>query len=144
MLIGSYIHQFDEKKRFSIPSKWRVDLGKKVVVTSGLDKSLFIFSLKEWGKIAEKISCLSFTNKEVRSFTRFILANASDVEIDAAGRILLTDNLKKFAGINSKIVLVGMHNRIELWDENIWERYSKINDDKADELAAKLNEIGIL
>ena len=143
MLIGHYVHALDDKKRLSIPSKWRSLLGKKVVVTSGLDKSLFVFSLKEWEKIAEKLSALSFTNKDTRKFTRFMLSNAFDIDIDSAGRILITDQLKKFANLQDKVVLAGMYNRIEIWDENIWEKYSSQNNKDADDIASKLSDIGI-
>jgi len=144
MLIGHYIHQLDDKKRISIPAKWRSLLGKKVVITSGLDKSLFVFSLKEWQKIADNLSSLSFTNKEARSFTRFMLSNAFDTDLDSVGRILITDQLKSFADINKKAVLVGMHSRIEVWSEEEWEKYSKANNKDADSIATKLSDLGIL
>ncbi|MFO0743703.1 MAG: division/cell wall cluster transcriptional repressor MraZ [Candidatus Paceibacterota bacterium] len=144
MLIGHYIHQLDDKKRISIPSKWRSVLGKKVVVTSGLDKSLFVFSLKEWQKIAEKLSSLSFTNKDTRSFTRFMLSNAFDTDLDSVGRILITDQLKSFADIKKKAVLVGMHSRVEVWSEEEWEKYSKSNNKDADSVASKLSDLGVL
>lgn len=143
MLIGHYVHGLDEKKRISIPSKWRSFLGKKVVVTSGFDKSLFVYNLKEWQKIADKLSSLSFTNKDTRSFTRFMLSNAFDTDLDSVGRILITDALKNFAGINKKVVLVGMHSRVEIWSEEEWEKYSKNNNKNADDVASKLSEIGV-
>ena len=144
MLIGHFNHTFDDKKRISIPAKWRTTLGKKVVITSGLDKSLFIFSMKEWTQIAEKISSLSFTNIESRKFGRFMLANAFDTDIDSVGRILINDSLRNFADLNSKVVLVGMYNRLEVWDEEIWNKYSSQNNKDADSIANKLSEIGIL
>ncbi len=143
MLIGHYIHQLDDKKRISIPAKWKVLLGKKVVVTSGLDKSLFVFSLKEWQKIAEKLSELSFTNKDTRSFTRFMLSNAFEGDLDSVGRILITEPLKNFANIKKKAVLVGMHRRVEIWSEEEWEKYSKENNKSADSVASKLSDIGV-
>ena len=144
MLIGHYFHGLDDKKRISIPSKWRSILGKKVVVTSGLDKSLFVYSLKEWQKIAEKLSDLSFTNKDTRSFTRFMLSNAFECDLDSVGRILITDALKDFANIKKKVVLVGMHSKVEIWSEEEWNKYSTLNNKSADTLASKLGEIGIL
>lgn len=144
MLIGHYIHQLDDKKRISIPSKWRAILGKKVIVTSGFDKSLFVYSLKEWTKIAEKLSSLSFTNKDTRSFTRFMLSNAFEADLDSVGRILVTDTLKSFADIKKKAVLVGMHSRVEIWSEEEWEKYSNANNKSADAVAEKLSEIGVL
>lgn len=144
MLIGHFLHGLDDKKRISIPAKWRTILGKKIIITSGLDKSLFVYSQKEWQKIAEKLSELSFTNKEARSFTRFMLANAFEADLDSVGRILITDALKDFANINKKAVLVGMHSRVEIWGEEEWEKYSKENNKSADAIAGKLSEIGIL
>ena len=143
MLIGHYEHGLDDKKRISIPSKWRSDLGKQVVVTSGLDKSLFVYSLKEWKSIAEKLSALSFTNPDTRSFTRFMLANAFDTNIDSVGRILINDQLKKFANLNKNVVLVGMHSRVEIWSEDEWQKYASLNNNKADTIASKLGSLGI-
>lgn len=143
MLIGHYVHGLDDKKRLSIPSKWRSLLGKKVVMTSGLDKSLFVFSTKEWQKIAEKLSACSFTSPEARKFTRFFLANAFDVDIDSMGRILIPQQLINFAELKDKIVLAGIYNRIEIWDDKIWEKYSAQNNQSADQAATKLSEIGI-
>ena len=86
MLIGTYTHELDPKKRLTLPSKWRTDLGKKVVVTNGLDSSLFIFSVKEWEVVAQKLSQSGFGNKDTRDFNRFILGNAFETDVDAAGR----------------------------------------------------------
>ena len=89
MLIGQYKHDLDPKKRLTLPSKWRSDLGKKVVVTNGLDSSLFVFPVKEWEKVAEKLSQSGFGNKDTRDFNRFILGNAFETDVDAAGRIVI-------------------------------------------------------
>jgi MraZ protein len=144
MLIGQYTHDLDPKKRLTLPSKWRTDLGKKVVVTSGLDNSLFVFSVKEWEKVAEKLSQSGFGNVDTRSFNRFILGNAFETDVDAAGRIVIPDTLKDFAHLSSKVVLAGMYSRIEIWEENAWKsNIAKVNGE-ADALAGKLDELGIL
>ena len=144
MLIGQYTHDLDPKKRLTLPSKWRTDLGKKVVVTSGLDNSLFVFSVKEWEKVAEKLSQSGFGNVDTRSFNRFILGNAFETDVDAAGRIVIPDTLKDFAHLSSKVVLAGMYSRIEIWEENAWKsNIAKVNGE-ADALAGKLDELGII
>ena len=116
MLIGTYTHDLDPKKRLTLPSKWRNDLGKKVVVTNGLDNSLFIFSVNEWGKVAEKLSTSGFGNKDTRDFNRFMLGNAFETDVDKSGRIVIPDTLKTFAKLSNKIVLAGMHSRVEVWN----------------------------
>ena len=144
MLIGKYTHELDPKKRLTLPSKWRSDLGKKVVVTNGLDNSLFVFGVKEWEIVAQKLAQSGFGNQDSRSFNRFILGNAFETDVDAAGRIVIPDTLKNVAHLSEKVVLAGMYSRIEIWDEKAWEaNIAKVNGE-ADALASKLNDLGIL
>jgi MraZ protein len=144
MLIGKYSHDIDPKKRLTIPSKWRSTLGKKVVVTNGLDSSLFVFPIKEWNSISEKLASMSFGNPDSRQFNRFMLAHAFETDVDSQGRILVPDTLKTFAGLKEKVVLVGMYSRIELWDEPTWDTYTNKTLKEADTLASKLSDLGIL
>ncbi|MCA9368411.1 division/cell wall cluster transcriptional repressor MraZ [Candidatus Kaiserbacteria bacterium] len=144
MLIGEYKHTLDPKKRLSLPSKWRRELGKKLVVTRGLDNCLFVYPIAEWKKITDKVSELPLGQADTRSFNRFFLSGAVEVEVDSVGRILVPDFLKDFAKLDAKVVLAGIHSRIEIWDENKWERYKRAIEQEADGLAEKLGEIGVL
>ncbi len=144
MLIGEYKHTLDSKKRLSLPSKWRKELGKKLVITRGLDNCLFVYPLKEWQKITDKISELPLGQADTRSFNRFFLSGAVEVETDSVGRILVPDFLKDFGQLKTKVVLAGIHNRVEIWDENKWEHYKRSIEKEADTLAEKLGEIGVL
>jgi MraZ protein len=144
MLIGEYTHNIDAKKRLSLPSKWRKELGESVVVTRGLDNCLFVYPLKEWGKITEKIGALPLGQADTRGFNRFFLSGAVEAEVDSVGRILVPDFLKEFAGLTSKVVLAGIHDRVEMWDEKRWIEYKRRIEGQADALAEKLGEIGIL
>ena len=144
MILGQYIHQIDSKKRLSLPARWRSEVGAKLIITNGLDRSLYIYTVTEWEIIAEKLSSLGFATPEIRSFTRFMLANAYEIEIDSAGRILIPDNLKKFANLDVKAVLIGMHKRIEVWSEEEWEIYSKKGETEVESIANRLSELKIL
>jgi MraZ protein len=144
MLIGEYKHTLDIKKRLSVPSKWREDLGSKLIVTRGLDNCLFVYPQKEWQKITEKIGQLPLGQADTRSFNRFFLSGAVEVEVDSVGRILVPDFLKDFAGLDQKVVLAGIYDRVEIWAENKWEEYKSRIEGQADELAQKLGEIGVL
>ncbi|MEX0930816.1 MAG: division/cell wall cluster transcriptional repressor MraZ [Candidatus Paceibacterota bacterium] len=144
MLIGEYKHTLDPKKRLSLPSKWRKELGKKVVITRGLDNCLFVYPIKEWQTITEKVGRLPLGQADTRSFNRFFLSGAVEAEVDKIGRILVPDFLKDFAKLNSKVVLAGIHNRVEIWDQKKWDDYKKIIESQADSLAEKLGEIGVL
>lgn len=144
MLIGEYKHTLDEKNRISIPSKFRAVLGKKIVITKGLDNCLSLYSLKDWNKIAEQLGQLSFTQSDARNFNRFLLASAHEVSIDSVGRVLIPDTLCTFAKINSKVVFAGMYNRVEIWDEDTWATFNEQVSKNADTIAEKLGQIGAI
>lgn len=144
MLIGEYLHTLDAKKRLSLPAKFRKEVGKKVVITRGLDACLFLFPQKSWDKIATKLSDLPFGQADTRGMSRFILAGAVDTEVDNAGRILVPDYLKDFADLKSRVVLAGVSDRIEIWNEKTWEEYKHRIEKGADQMAEKLGDLGIL
>lgn len=144
MLIGEYTHSIDNKGRISLPAKFRKLVGKKVIITRGLDNCLFLYPIKEWSKISEQLSDLGIASKDKRAFNRFMLAGAVEVDVDSVGRILIPDFQKKFAGLNQKVVFAGVHSRIEIWNESKWATYTKKVEKEADLLADKLGEIGAL
>ncbi|HZS42936.1 MAG TPA: division/cell wall cluster transcriptional repressor MraZ [Candidatus Paceibacterota bacterium] len=144
MLIGEYIHTVDDKKRISLPVRFRKEVGKRVVVTHGLDNCLFLYPLAEWKKISEKLGALGIGQKDTRGFNRFMLAGAAEIEVDSIGRILIPEFLKEFAALTDKVVFAGVHNRIEIWNERRWNNYKKTVLRQADQLAEKLGEIGVI
>lgn len=144
MLIGEYKHTLDEKNRMSLPAKFRSELGKKVVLAPGLDKSIFMFTIKEWEKIAARLAENSMLQADNRSFNRFMFGGAVEVELDSAGRILVPDFLKDRADIKKNVAVIGVQNRVELWDEKGWEKYKKLVEGEADQLAEKLGTVGVL
>ncbi|MBP7846329.1 MAG: division/cell wall cluster transcriptional repressor MraZ [Candidatus Pacebacteria bacterium] len=144
MLIGEYIHTLDDKNRLSLPAKFRKELGKEVVVAPGLENCLFLFSKKEWQKISSKLAENSMLQRDIRGFNRFFFGQASEVPVDAIGRILLPDFLKVKAGLQGKVVVIGVENRVEFWNEKAWADYKKIVEKSADTLAEKLGELGVL
>lgn len=144
MLIGEYQHTLDPKKRLSLPIKFRKEMGKKVVVTRGLDTCLFLFPERAWRGIAAKLQSLPFGEQNARGIARFMLAGATETEIDAAGRILIPDYLKDFAKLRGKVVVAGLSDRVEVWDDTLWEAYKARMEKGASEMAQTLGDLGIL
>ena len=99
MFSGEYTYLIDEKKRLAVPSKFRQLLGKKAVITRGLDQCLFLYPLTEWSKLAKKISQLPLAQADARSFARLMLGGAMEVKFDNLGRILIPDYLKNYSGL---------------------------------------------
>ena len=143
MFIGEYTHTVDEKKRISLPSKFRKELGKKIVVTHGLDNCLLVYSLRSWGEIAQKLGSLPMGQRDTRGFGRFMLAGAVEMDVDSIGRILVPEFLRDYADLKTKVVFAGVYDRIEIWNDRQWVLYKKRIEKDADGMAEKLGEIGV-
>ena len=118
MLIGEYNHSIDEKNRISLPVKFREKMGKKVVVTPGLDHCLFVFTPKEWDRISGKLADASLGQADNRSFSRFMFGQAVEADIDSIGRILVPDFLQKWANLKALVSVVGVQSRVEIWNRS--------------------------
>lgn len=142
MLIGEFHLRMDEKGRLIIPSKFRADLGNEFIVTRGLDRCLFVYSKEEWEKIVNKLSTLPFTKKDARDFLRFFLSGATVCEFDKQGRINITSPLVGYAGLTKDCVIIGVNERLEIWDEDAFNNFLTTNEENFSELAENLFEIG--
>ena len=144
MLIGEYIHILDNKNRLSLPVKFRRKMGKKIIITPGLDNCLFVFTMNEWQKISTKLSGSSLLQSDARSFNRFMFGGAAEVDVDKIGRILIPDFLKERANLKSRVVVIGVQSRVEIWNDKAWASYKKAVEKQADALAERLGQIGVL
>ena len=143
MFLGEYTYSIDEKKRLAIPIKFRKVLGQKAVITRGIDRCLFLYPLKEWQRLAERLSKLPLSQSDARGFVRIMLAGAMEVRLDKLGRILIPDYLKKYARLTKKVVVAGLYNRIEIWDAKMWNTYKTKIEKEAGDIAERLKELGI-
>lgn len=144
MLIGEFAHSLDDKNRLSLPAKFRQEMGKKIVLARGLDHSVTIFTLREWKKIAEKLSDSSMLQADNRNFNRFMFSGAIEVEVDSIGRVLVPDFLKQWGNLGNKVAIIGVQNRAEIWNEDTWRERKAEVERQADTLAEKLGQMGIL
>ena len=143
MFIGEYSHNLDEKGRLAVPVKYRGDLAKGAVVTRGLDNCLFLYPKAEWAKLAKKLAELPISKANSRAFARLMLAGAMDVELDKQGRIVVPEYLRNYAGMKKKLVVTGLMNRMEIWDEDKWNAYKKSTEADSSDIAETLGEIGV-
>ena len=145
MLIGEYIHTIDDKNRVSMPFKFRKELGKKIIITPGLGQCLFIFTAKEWEKVSKKLSDsendLSFLKADQRSFNRYMFGRAAEVEIDSVGRMMIPEFLQEGIKLRDKAAIIGVKDRIEVWNEKAWSEQKEKIGREAESLAEKLSGI---
>jgi MraZ protein len=142
MLIGEYIHTIDEKNRVSLPAKFRKEMGKKIIITPGLGQCLFVFTSREWDKVSKKLSNsetdLSFLKADQRSFNRYMFGRATEVEIDSIGRMLIPEFLQEGIRLRDKAAIIGVKDRVEIWNEKAWSEQKEKIEKEAEVLAEKL------
>lgn len=143
MFIGEYYHALDDKGRLAIPVKFRKAFVKGGVVTRGLDRCLFFYAREEWAKLAKQLASLPIAKANTRAFARLMLAGAMDVSLDTQGRIILPDYLREYGNMKKKIVLAGLYNRLELWDDAAWQSYKKDTEKSSTDIAEALGELGV-
>ena len=143
MFIGEYSYSIDEKGRIATPSKYRSQLSEGVVVTRGLDSCLFMYPKKEWDVIAERMGNMPTTEKNARDYARLMLAGAMDIVPDKQGRIVLPQYLRDFATLKKNVVVAGLYNRIEIWDEAKWKKYEADIEKNSTDIADKLSALGV-
>lgn len=143
MLLGEFKHNVDEKGRLAVPAKFRDLLTNGAIITRGLDHCLFVFGHAEWDTLVKKLVALPLAQANSRAFARLMLAGAMDVKVDVQGRVLVPDYLRAYAGLKKQVVVAGLYNRIEIWDETKWEEYKAKTESASDEIAEKLGELGI-
>jgi len=143
MFIGEYSHTIDEKRRLAIPSKFRKELGKRAVITRGLDNCLFVFPELEWQGLAKKLGSLPLGQSDARGFIRLMLAGAMDASLDALGRILVPDYLREYAMLKKQVIVTGVFNRLEIWDEATWTKYKSGAEKEIGNMAERLGELGV-
>lgn len=143
MLIGQYEHTIDTKKRLALPVKFRSELGSKVIITKGIEHCLVVYTEKEWEQVSAKLGNLPVSQIEARSFARMILAGAMEIVLDKLGRMLIPDYLKEYAALEKDVIVCGLSNRLELWNKQQWEEYSKKAEKGVEEMVSKLGPLGI-
>ncbi len=131
MFRGVTAINLDAKGRFAIPTRFREELQdcceRQLVVTVAVNEKcigepgcLWLYPLPEWEKLELTVSKLPTLNKMAGKLRRFLIGNATEAEMDAQGRLLLSEKLRKFAGMEKKLILVGQLNKFEIWNEQAW------------------------
>ncbi len=121
MFMGNYQNSIDAKGRMIIPAKFRAELGCRCVVSRGIDRCLYIYTMEDWEAWAEKLRSLPNTDREARNFKRHFFGYAEECEIDKQGRINIPLSLKEYGDFEKELVTVGASDKIEVWSRKIWD-----------------------
>ncbi len=139
---GSYIHSIDNKGRVNLPVKLRKYISPEAndsfIVTRGFDQCIFAYPLDEWHNYEQAIRSLRSSSADSRFVMRHLLQYASEVQLDGQSRIMLPQNLLKFADIKSEALILGVLERIEIWNPEIYESYIQQQEASYEEVAEKV------
>lgn len=143
MLIGSYSHGLDPKGRAFVPAKFREDLGDNFIVSQGIGKCLFAFSLDSWNEFTAKLKSLPLTDAAAQRFIRLLFSSATECEPDKQGRIVIPQRLRDYAQMDKEIVVNGVITRAEIWSKENWDKYSEEANEDFEDTLSKLSGFGI-
>jgi len=121
MLQGEYNHNIDEKGRLIVPAKLRNEIGDSYMICKGMDGNLLMYSIIEWDKFASNLEKLPRMNANARKLVRHFLGSAHEGSFDKQGRVLVPQALRTYANLDKEIVLLGMQDKVEIWDKSLRE-----------------------
>jgi MraZ protein len=136
VFLGEYQHSVDTKGRVVLPSKFRDRLDAGLVVTKGQERCLYVFPLDRWDEEVAKVNNLPRTDRRSRNYARSFFGAASDQAMDGQGRIQIPQPLRDYAALAKDVTVVGVADRVEIWDVEAWEA----NSSEADDLYAGIEE----
>ena len=140
MLIGQYHTKVSPKGRMAFPKRFREVLGDNLVVTVGYENSLMVVSAKDWKALIESTENKPFILNSARDTNRFLLGEATEIDLDEQGRCILPSYLRQYAQIDQEAVFLGLNKYVEIWDKGLWEKYQKILNENIGKIAEKLSE----
>ena len=146
MFRGRYEHTIDSKGRISVPAKFREILDKKYddrLVITNYDHCLIAFPNEEWTILEEKARVLPLLKKEVKTFLRFFYSSGVDCVVDKQGRLLIPQTHRDYASLQKDVVLVGVGNRIEIWDKQRWEEEFQKSQESFDQISDTMTNLGL-
>lgn len=138
MFMGEFHHSLDAKGRLIMPAKFREKLGESFVLTRGMDNCIFGYTLEEWHNLEQKLTQLPLAKKQARAFVRSFYSAAVECTPDKQGRINIPQTLANHADLTKECVLIGVSNRIEVWDKARWETFSEEAEENFDDIAEEM------
>ena len=124
-LLGTHSYQLDPKGRISLPVRFRDVLSDGAVLTLGQDGCLFCFPRAEWDARSAEVRSVPLSDADGRAYSRMFFGKAESAELDSQGRLLIPQRLRAEAGIRKDVVVLGVFDRMEIWDRTAHERYEQ-------------------
>ena len=144
MFIGTFEHSIDDKGRLAIPARFRSELADGMFVTRGIDRCLMVLTAERWQRLVDGMASLPMLQNDARRLQRHFFSGAAPLQADRLGRVLIPQFLRDYAQLSSEVVVVGVMNRIELWDRQSWSAERNEVESLSQELAEHLSSNNLL
>ena len=141
MLIGEYKSRVGEKKRVSLPKKFRDELGENLILTRGYENALIVVNEELWKKVATEVIDGSFINKDIRDTSRFLVGGAKEINLDDQGRFVIPETLFKHANLKKDVIFIGLVNWVEIWEKERWQERLEYLKEHGEEIAEEINKM---
>jgi len=139
LFLGEHEHTIDEKNRLTLPARFRAAFAGGLVLTRGMERCLNAYPKDDWQRLADsRIAPLDPFSRDGRKLQRFYLAGASEAEPDRQGRIMVPAPLLQHAGLEREIVVVGVYDRLEIWNRDAWQEHLREIEGSAEDVAESL------
>ncbi|QBD81186.1 division/cell wall cluster transcriptional repressor MraZ [Ktedonosporobacter rubrisoli] len=124
MFLGEYEHTIDAKGRLAVPAKFRVQMDRGAVISKGMGTCLSVYTVARWEEKSDELVA-GLSSDELRDFERRIYPSASEVELDAQGRMLIPAKLRAYAKLSGEVTVAGVRDHFEVWDRTAWRTYQE-------------------
>jgi MraZ protein len=138
MFYGAYEHSVDEKSRLTLPARFRHSLAGGVVLARGIERNIDVFPSDTWHENTSRIAELDSLNREGRDMKRYVFAGAAVADLDRQGRVLIPPHLAEHAGVVKDVVVIGVHDHVEIWDRPAWAVHLSAIEGSAGDVAERL------
>lgn len=124
MFLGEYEHAIDAKGRMAVPAKFRTQMDRGAVISKGMGTCLSVYTMERWEQKSDELIA-DKSSDELRDFERRIYPSASELELDAQGRIIIPVKLRTYANLGSEVTIAGVRDHFEIWDRTAWQNYQE-------------------
>lgn len=124
MFLGEYEHNIDAKGRIAVPARFRAQLDRGAVISKGMGTCLSVYTMSRWEEKSDELVA-GMSSDELRDFERRIYPSASEIELDAQGRIVIPPRLRAYAKLTTEVTVAGVRDHFEIWDRATWQAYQE-------------------
>jgi MraZ protein len=143
VFLGEYEHSMDTKGRVAIPARFRDDLQEGFILTRGFETCLQGFPKPIWQTLSQRISASALGSEEARNLRRLLFSGAAEAEMDRQGRVLIPQNLREYAALNERVIVVGLNTYLEIWSYEQWQNILGTLNSSAGVIAEHLSDMGV-